>query len=338
MPRSPFQRDLLTGLVAICAIAGLIVMMWRFGELYRFTRKSYPIFVRMTAVNGLSSTSGVTLNGVRIGAIREISNTDDGVLITMQIREPNKIPQGMTVYIDRSFVGEGTLDFRPPAENNGVLTDTFLASGTTIPPPGTPPIVALSIISELTDSVKGPIASMGKAAERIEVLATTLDDTAKKFSEMIEPRTIAEVESGAKQPNLRSALARADLTIANANKWLGDDAALDDAKSSLARLNTILDEAQTLPTTIGNAVTDASGKVSSISDKFSTAIDQAQTTLKTVDEASVRLRDMAQSVQNGEGTIGQLLRNPDLYNNLNEAARRLEHGEGRQHQGRSEAA
>ncbi len=324
MPRSSFNRDLLTGLVAIAGIIGLVVMMWRFGELYRFTRKSYPLYVRMTAVNGLSSTSGVTLKGVRVGAISDIETTNEGVLITMQIREPNKVPKGMTVYIDRSFVGEGTLDFRPPSDPTTLVPNSFLVQGEIIPEASQPPIVAASLFSDLNDTVKGPIQSMGKAADRIEVLATSLDDTAKKFSEMIEPRTLAEVDSGAKQPNLRSALARADQAIASANKWLGDESALADAKASLSKLNRILDEAQALPDSITTAVKDASGSVTNISDKVGKAIDQAQETMKTIDEASTRLRDMADAAQKGEGTIGQLLRNPDLYNNLNQAALRLE--------------
>ena len=242
MPRSSFNRDLLTGLVALAAIAGLVVMMWRFGELYRFTRKSYPLYVRMTAVNGLSSTSGVTLKGVRIGAISDIETTNEGVLITMQIREPNKVPKGMTVYIDRSFVGEGSLDFRPPTDPAALTPNVFLEQGDIIPEASQPPIFAASLFSELNDTIKGPIQSMGKAAERIETLAISLEETSKKFSEMIEPRTLAEVDSGAKQPNLRSALARADLAIASANKWLGDDSALADAKSSLSKLNRMIYE------------------------------------------------------------------------------------------------
>ena len=324
MPRSPFIRDLLTGLVAICAIIGLVILLWRFGELYRFTRKTYPLYVRMSSVNGLSATSGVTLNGVHIGEISDVVNTDEGVLITMKIREKNHIPRGMTAYVDRSFVGEGTLDFRPPSEPDAAEMKIVLDSEDTFPSKDKPPFKATSMISEITESFKGPVASMGRAADRIETLATTLDDAAKKFSEMIEPRTLAEVDSGQKQPNLRTALARADIALASANKWLGDDAALSDAKSALTKLNKTMEDAQKLPATIDKAVSDTTAKVSDASTKLSAAIEQAQTTMKSIEDASTRLKDLAQGVQNGEGSLGQFVRNPDLYNNLNEAARRLE--------------
>ena len=324
MSRHPFLRDLLTGIVGLCGVAALIIMLWRFGELYRFTRKTYPLTIRMTSSAGLSDSSGVTLNGNRIGTVTKIENTPEGVLVFLDINETTEISAAMTAFVDRSFVGEGSLDFRFPAEPDPALISKRLMSGETLPPKTKPPISSAGLLADLADSVKGPIAKLGKAADRIETLSVTLDDAAKKFADMIEPRTLAEVESGQKAPNLRSTLARADIAITNANKWIGDETLLANARSSFSKLNATLDDAQKLPGTLEKAVTDASGKVTDLSGKFSSALDDARQTLKNIDDAAANLKQITSSVQNGEGTLGQLVRNPDLYNNLNSAAQRLE--------------
>jgi phospholipid/cholesterol/gamma-HCH transport system substrate-binding protein len=324
MSRHPFFRDLLTGIVGLCGVAALVIMLWRFGELYRFTQKTYPLSVRMTNSAGLSESSGVTLNGNRVGSVTRITNTPEGVLVYLSINEPTEISAAMTAFIDRSFVGEGSLDFRLPAEPDSKLLSQKLTPGETLPPTSKPPIPSAGLLAEIADSVKGPIAKLGKAADRIETLAITLDDATKKFADMIEPRTLAEVDSGQKAPNLRTTLARADLAMTNANKWIGDDTLLANARASFAKLNATLDDAQKLPATVEKAVSEASGKVTDISAKLSSAIDEAQTTMKNIDEAAANLKRITSSVQNGEGTLGQLVRNPDLYNNLNSAAQRLE--------------
>jgi hypothetical protein len=46
--------------------------------------------------------------------------------------------------------------------------------------------------------------------------------------------------------------------------------------------------------------------------------------LKSIEDAANDVRSISAAINRGEGTAGQLIKNPDLYNNLNSSAQRLE--------------
>lgn len=324
MTSSPFRRDLFTGFVSLLTIAGLVWMLWRFGELRGLSEKTYQFDIKLTSAEGLSSTASISFSGVKVGKVVAIKNEPDprnGVVVRAQVKEEISIPRSVQIIIDKGFVGDSSLDLRLPADASAEsITQTLKKDGTD----ALGPTKALSLFADLANVAQNASKELTDTAKEIRRVAVTLETTGQRLNDLLEPRTVAEVDSGEKQPNLRSTMARADAALASANKWLGDDVALSDAKASLARIKTLIDDASSAVKNIDDTSKEVKAIVSANSPRIQTLIDDANKTIHSVDTAANSLSSIAASIEKGEGTLGQLVKNPDLYRNLDEAARRLD--------------
>lgn len=319
-PPSTFFRDFLTGLTALAGLLALIFMLWRFGELQRSMHASYQFTIYVPEAGGVSDSSPVTLNGVSIGAVESLDfDPARGVKVVVSVRKDVSIPTNFTVFFDRSFVGQTGLRLGVPRGADGR------------PSPSSDKVVANAefdreagdIFSSLQDMVKEPLAKLGQAADSIDTLSKTYASMGDKISDLVEPRTIAQVEAGA-APNIRSTLERVDRAIANADAWLGDDTMRGDVRETVARAKAFLDEARQTADAIRKAAESADARIADLSTQGKQTLADASRTLEKTGDAAAEIGAVAASINKGEGTAGQLVKNPDLYRSLNETVERLD--------------
>lgn len=321
MNRHPFLREFLTGAMAILATFALFAMLWRIGDLRGVGVQMYEFTIRMTQSGGIADTTPVSINGFRIGRVKSIKPADpitQGVDVTVSVRGDIKIPRDFGVYLDKSFIGEASLDLTLPTN----LTPEQLAR---VVQPGdiiTDKPVA-TLFSQIGDAVTQPLSRLEKTADSIDQLASTLDTTGKHLNDLLEPRTPAEQAAG-KPPNLRTSLTRVERVLDSADLWLRDEQLLADIKSSADRLGKVLDEAAKAAATIERTAASIQKQSDDLGPKVTALTTDAAATLKKIDAASTDLAAIGQSIQRGEGTLGQLVRNPDLYRSLNDASQRLD--------------
>lgn len=316
--KGKFARDFFTGLTALGGIAGLVVMLALFGELRDVGQRFYTFTLHMDSAGGLSDTSRVTLNGVRIGTVSNLVNHEDptrGVALTVRVKETARIPAGFEVYIDRSLVGDATLDLiakaGPAPEVN------FVNPGDVVERQAT------GLLDYLTESIREPLARLTTTAENIDELAATYTTVGEQLNDLMAPRTPADVDGG-QPPNVRSAIARMDAALAGANRWLGDEQMREDVRAAAARAPGVIDNAARAVDEWRQAAASVQSEVAAAGADVDEAARQAAATLRSIDDAAGEIRRLAGAINAGEGTLGQLARNPDLYESVRDAARRLE--------------
>lgn len=316
--KGKFARDFFTGLTALGGVAGLIVTLALFGELRDVGQRFYAFKLRMDTAGGLSSTSHVTLNGVRVGTISELVNNADptrGVELTVRIKEGVRIPASFDVYIDKSLVGDSSLDL--VAKAGAAPEVNFINPGDVVDREAT------GLFDVLSASIREPLERLTKTADSIDQLAATYDSVGRNINDMLGPRTPADVDAG-QPPNLRSAVARVDAALAGANRWLGDEEMRQDVRSAAANAAGLMDDASKTVDAWRKTAESIDGHVASASGKVQQTTDQAAATLRTIDAAAAEFNQISRAINAGEGTLGQLARNPDLYNSVRDAAKRLE--------------
>lgn len=320
------SRDFLTGLVALAGLAGLASLLFIFGEVRNVFAKTYEFEVRVDQAAGLKPTSDVALQGVRIGTVVSISNAYDdpqhGVNVRVKVQGDVRIPRNFNLYLDKGFVGDAVLDFQiPPGASlddaNLIKKDEVLAGTRTVD----------SLFRRVEEAMAEPLERIGHAADRIGSLSAKAED-------FFEHRTIADVEAG-KAPNLWSTVQRVDVALAGANKWLGDESMQKDAREVLAKAKTAIEDvqktasafketAESLQKTSESAraqLETQGAKIGQAADELKVAMTQ---TLGKVDQTAGEIQKIAVGINAGEGTLGQLARNPDLYNSIRDAAVRLD--------------
>ncbi len=318
-------RDFLTGLTSLLGLVGLIVMLMLFGELNSVVERNYSFQVTVSNAGGLAETSPVTLDGVKIGRVNKLESVQGvGARMTLQVREGVRIPRRASVSIDRGFVGDATMEFKtvglPPADLADVINKGDIVEA------GSPD----TLLGTLQTIVKEPIDRLTKAADSIDKLAGEYQKLGEKLNDLVEPRTLADVEAG-KAPNLRSTLARMDKALVDADSWLGDTELRLTAKQLLERAGKVVDQTQELTNAWTNAakkvettVGDIGGRADEISAEFKDLSAKAQDVLGRAQAAADGLALNLEKVNKGDGTVGRLMNDPALYENLNEAADRLD--------------
>jgi phospholipid/cholesterol/gamma-HCH transport system substrate-binding protein len=326
-----FLRDLLTGVVALASLAGLILTLIFFGELMPLAERNYEFQMRVANAGGLDETSPVTLNGVKVGQVIESkamigasAGETAGAMLKVRIKRSIDIPRASKISLDRGFVGGSTLEFvtidLTSEQLRDVVKDGEVMDG------GAPE----TLLGSIKQIVEGPLAQFSSTAAKIDALAVEYTTLGKRLNELVEPRTLADVQGG-KDPNLRSTLARIDVAVTSANMWLADDQLRTQFREVVNKADSVLAEAKTLAQawtttaqTTNETVESVGKEVRGASEKLNELAASANGSLDKVRAAGEELAKTLEAVNSGKGTLGQLVNNPDLYRNLDDAAKRLD--------------
>lgn len=313
-----YVRDALTGLTAIAGVLGLATMLMLFGELRGLTDKFYTFNLHLDSARGLLSGGPVTLNGVRSGEIIEVRNADDptrGVDLTLKVRDGVKIPAAFDVHIDRSLIGDASLELTPVADP--ALAGKFISAGDNVQRK------AFTFMDDVAGQLADPIAAIKLTAKNLDTLTATYDQVGRRVNDLLEPRTPADVAAG-RAPNVTSTIARIDGVVANADLWLGDSEFRSDARGLAKQASGVLSDASEAVKDWRKAAESVDQQVGRAGDNLASSSTRLNDTLATLGATADEIRLSAHTLNSGQGTLGMLLVNPDLYRSLQAASERLE--------------
>jgi phage-related protein len=174
------------------------------------------------------------------------------------------------------------------------------------------------------------MTALANTTDQFGKLAKALTPAAKAVTELLEKRTIKEVEAST-QPaaekeltaNLYTAVERLHNVLKHIDIVLGDPDVQSNFKEILANFKTASQDAKAAVESFdkfsekaGKMVEDTNLAVNDISKKLATNLDQLS---KLMDNFISASRDLAE----GKGTLGMLLRDPKLYDALMLTVERL---------------
>ncbi|MCH8152062.1 MAG: MCE family protein [Planctomycetes bacterium] len=102
-----------------------------------------------------------------------------------------------------------------------------------------------------------------------------------------------------------------------AKRWLGDEQLQADTHQAVRKVTELIDRAGDALETFSQAAAGLEADVAQVTKRLLPVLDELATTLEEI-------RQLTRLARQGEGTIGQLLNNPDLYESLTDAVTRLE--------------
>jgi ABC-type transporter Mla subunit MlaD len=319
--KSPLARDFLVGLTAMLGAAGIVIILFVTGEARRVFERNYFVTLRLESAAGLTSTSRVLLNGVRVGQIadlRPMLPPATGAQAVLRIRADYQIPNNVMPQLNSALIGDAALDLVIPA---GTTPDQpKLVTGAVLPADGQPPFRLSGLFDGLAEQVQGPLDELTGEVQRVsnnfDTLTKTYTELGERATDLLRPLTAEEAAAG-KAPTLATVIASANTAITNANRWLGDDSLLSSVRDSASKLSAFVDRAD-------GAVKALETKATAGIDAITAASNQAGPTLRSIQSAAEQLQALTVSINQGQGTLGQLATNPDLYNSLRDAAKRLD--------------
>lgn len=277
------SREVKTGILAIGAIL-LFIFGYSYLQGTNLLEKNRTFFVKFDNVEGLAKSAPVTINGLNVGKVTSIDFEDKQGGLLVEFTVENDFD-----FSNRSLVrvySSGLIG----GKSLGVFPDYSSAaavSGDTLPG---------EVEKGMLDAVT---ARLGPLEEKVNTTLATIDTLLLAFTEVLNPRT---------RDNLEQTLANLNNTTRNFTGITENiDELLDGNKEKL-----------------GSAITNLDITTQNFA-KLSDSLAQINTgqMVKEMEDAISKLNAIMSGVDNGEGTIGKLLKDDKMYNNLEGASRQL---------------
>lgn len=315
-------KDFFVGITVIVGLVGIGVLLLYFGEFEGVRERTYGISLRLPDATGLSPASRVTLNGVQIGGISSISIAEladpaQGVIVALKVSEGVRVPRDVEITLERGLVGEASLAMvaRP---REGVTDADFISPGETFT------TSARGFFDAIASMIDKRLAAFTDAARSVERLSNTYTQVGEQAKLLLQQHPLDKVDDGSAEPNIATTIARLDRAVKAAEAWIGDDKLRTDISTAAARLTTMLDDAAKAVNAWTATAKTVDTEAASLGKEARTALSDFAQSTKALNETMHEVQSLVARVNRGEGTAGQLVTNPDLYNAITDAATRLE--------------
>lgn len=308
------------GIFIVAVVAVFVVLSFTIGELDLTRRDTYPVSMVFSTVEGLNKGSQLVLAGVQVGSVTEITlNKNYSALVKAQIYEDVKIPiDSLASVATRGVLGDKIIIIQPGNSENMIEPGGNLAR-TSVPPSLDDLLVQLGeLAGNLTDLSYALNATLGDEETLMAILMNLRKLTEDSSEIVAENREdIAAIVSSLRE--ITGALAEASGDLTSTSEGIGEIVSTINAGEG----------------TIGKLVRDDELYLSLVS-----FVESLQTLTAGMEEdgtismlmndpalyhnlvaVSENLKDITDHLARGEGALGRLLNDEELYANLQEAVR-----------------
>jgi phospholipid/cholesterol/gamma-HCH transport system substrate-binding protein len=273
---------------AILVISSIVLFIWGYSFLKgKDILSSYKtLYVYYDNVEGLSPSAPVTFNGLSIGKIQDISfdPSKQKMMVEFQVKK----------------------DFHLSKSSEVAMYQTS--------PIGGKQLMIIPNYEDQNMTVNGDVLVGSNKAGLMDVLSDKLEPLEDKMNKI---------------------MTNADKVLVNVNQVL-DEKSKENLRQSIANLNATLAEFSQVSKSVNSMMTDnkakwtnASSNIEKISGDFAKISDSLAKanlsgTIKNLEKTLANVDKMMASMESGQGTMGKLLKDDQLYANFAKASSELE--------------
>lgn len=287
------SKELKTGLIAIFAIIGFVVL-YQFMKGKNLFTTDNVFYAKYDNVEGLSVSNPVSINGLKVGQVDEIKpiTTKDGKLhfvVKLTIDDTFEFSRNSTVEI-----------FEPGLMSGKEMKINLFYGGETAKDGDTlKGNYQLSMLNSLSSQVK-PVK------DQLSNVLLKLDSTLASTNKIVDEQNRREIKLLLSNLNrtiesFKGASDRTNSILANNEKGLHEVVA--NANAAMLTANKTLD------------------KFGGVAERVD--IDKLNGTIDQFNQTAGKLNNVISGIQNGEGSLGKLAKDEELYNNLTKTSKNL---------------
>ena len=274
---------------AILVISGILLFVYLFNflkgnDLFDSSRTYYTVY---NNVEGLTPSTPVTINGLNVGKVLEIGFTEDGtgkLLVKLAVENEFEFSKNSEAQLYEAGLIGGKAIAIIPAFDNAENA----VKGT---------YLKGSVKAGLTELVNKRLTPL---QEKLETTIVSADSLLTNLNSVFDTKTKA---------HLKNSIAELNSTISS-------------FKTTSTSLNELVTSNQEKLNSTLNNVEKISGNLTNITDSIAEA-DLAKT-IKDLQLTITNFNKVLTSIENGEGSMGKLMKEEGLYNNLEGATKELE--------------
>ena len=337
------SRELKVGVLIIVSLIVAALAIFLVGERSSVFARKNEYFVRFESVSGLATGNPVQLNGVVVGSVRRV------------VLPENVEEQYLTIWvsINRRYADRVREDSRARIKTLGLLGDKYIELTS-----GSPGFAQIESGGEIrtgaATDVEKIIATGGDAVENLVAISYSLRTILERMEagEGILGELTTESETGTRAKKslvetfeaFREITAKLEGGEGTLGKLINDSSLADNAESAVAHLDGILGQVESGEGAVAALLNDPAtrDKVNNSLDAMSTLtqdlaalvadIKDGEGLLSTmlfdqeygaevrqdIQQMMMNLRILSDRLEQGDGTLGQLINDPQVYEAMND--------------------
>lgn len=288
--------------IGIIGILSILLLIWgisflKGNNIFKNSNEYYSIY---NNIDGLESSAPVRINGLTVGNVTEIyfhPNKSGDIIVQFTLNDDIRFPRNTIARIYNSDI-MGTKAVQLIYGNSNL----FASPGDTL---------YAEIEDGLKDEVNKQVLPLKNKAEE---LISSIDSVMTVITTVLD-KDARESLSGSLR-SLNRTFSTMELAMVKLDSVI--------YKNDL-RVTTILQNVESITTNLHNnndMIARTLKNFESISDSL--AKSNIKSTIKNLDKSLFEFDKILQKIENGEGTIGLLLNDKEMYNNLSSASKQLD--------------
>ena len=324
------------GVFVLFALIVTAIVLVLFGKLPNLIPgRHYTLYVRFDSAGGVTEGTPVRKSGILVGRVSDVqfADHDEGVLVTVKMDGNRVIYQNEDCYVTRELVGDTMLVFisnpRKPGAGKPVKPNATLKGSVSDDPTGLKRALAepIDTVMDTGKALTAASKQLGAAAKRVEDILNEdaqrdvrdiLRDAAKSLKTI--QGLLGDEENQAK---LADAIKRLPDTLDNMNRTF---------RATEETLRSFTERSKTDGRTPIERMVDTIEMTERTLRKFSESsdpskpppADQIAKAMENIGEITTLMRSIMGRIDRGEGSLGALLNDRELYDRLTCAARNIE--------------
>ncbi len=284
------------GVLAVVALT-ILILGYNFLKGRDLFSKEVTLYAQYESIDGLQVANSVLLKGMKVGQITDmnlINNGNDGILVRFIVKNDLKIPVNTTAIVTSAdILGTKAIELRLGNSQIWVKDHDTL-------------------ISESQESLASQVTSQILPVKiKAESLLASMDTVLILVQSIFNKETRENIQGGVMNinetlDNINKISAKMDIMVGT--RLDGIMTNVESITGNVARMNDSLSQIVDNATLITSAVANS---------RFAEAINSAETSM-------IQLSEIMQKIERGEGSLGLLVNDNQLYYNLSNSAKELD--------------
>lgn len=287
------KNETKVGILAAFAIA-LLIIGYNFLKGNSIFSSETTLFARYTRVDGLTVSKPVLINGYQIGRVAKLQLEQGGtILATLSINSKYDIPENSIARLEGTDLLGSKAIVMSLGDSKKMAEDGFTLNA---------------------NVEKGLMEQVQPVQKKAELIIGKMDSILSSVNSILNPNFQKNVDKSFS--SIAGTLASLETTSKKVDDLVGSES---------ARIEAIFKNVEGITANLNNnnkKISDILTNINTVTDKFAAA--NFKQTLDNANNAIADLQSVISGIKDGKGSLGLLLNDDKMYNNLNNASKNLD--------------